>query len=101
MMDEPTSALDFGNQMRTIDLVKQLARQGYAVIIATHTPDRAIMLNGVAALMDQKSSLNVGSASEIMREETLRKANSANLRTVYAPEIGRLACLAENEPNEN
>ena len=36
IMDEPTSALDFGNQLRILQLVKELAGEGYGVLLSTH-----------------------------------------------------------------
>lgn len=94
LMDEPTSALDFGNQMRTIDLVKYLASEGYAVIMTTHTPDHAIMLNDRVALLNRSGLLRSGAAETIMQEKTLRDVYQADLRMVYIPEIGRMACVA-------
>ena len=36
IMDEPTSSLDYGNQLRVLERVRQLARQGYTVLLSTH-----------------------------------------------------------------
>ena len=36
VMDEPTSSLDYGNQLRVLERVRQLARQGYTVLLSTH-----------------------------------------------------------------
>lgn len=96
MMDEPASALDFGNQLRIIDLIEELAGRGYAVIMTTHTPDHAIMLNGTVALLDRTGCMRTGSVSEIMREDILRKVYRADLKLIYVPEIERMACVAGN-----
>jgi iron complex transport system ATP-binding protein len=96
MMDEPTSALDFGNQLRTINLVRDLSKQGYAVIMTTHTPDHAIMLDDTIAIMDRRGTLQTGKTFDIMREETLKEVYQADFRMIYVPEIGRMACLADN-----
>ena len=95
MMDEPTSALDFGNQLRAIELIKQLSQQGYAVIMTTHTPDHAIMLDDAVALMDREGMLRTGAVADIMQEDVLRQVYRANLKMIYIAEIGRFACLAE------
>ena len=42
VMDEPTSALDFGNQLRILQLVKELASEGYGVLLSTHNPQHAL-----------------------------------------------------------
>ena len=42
VMDEPTSALDFGNQLRILQLVRELADEGYGVLLSTHNPQHAL-----------------------------------------------------------
>lgn len=42
IMDEPTSALDYGNQIRVLQKVKELSRQGYTVLLSTHNPQHAM-----------------------------------------------------------
>ena len=42
VMDEPTSALDFGNQLRVLRLVRELAAEGYGVLLSTHNPQHAL-----------------------------------------------------------
>ena len=43
IMDEPTSALDFGNTVRVLSCVRQLACEGLSVIMSTHQPDQAFL----------------------------------------------------------
>ena len=40
--DVPTSALDYGNQLRILELVRELADEGYAVLLSTHNPQHAL-----------------------------------------------------------
>lgn len=42
VMDEPTSALDYGNQLRVLQQVQNLAHQGYTVLLSTHNPQHAL-----------------------------------------------------------
>lgn len=96
MMDEPTSALDFGNQMRVIGMIRRLASEGYAVIMTTHTPDHAIMLDDTVALLDRSGALRVGVTDAILREDLLSAVYRTDVRMVYVKEVGRMACLASN-----
>lgn len=43
VMDEPSANLDFGNRLRVMRTVRDLARDGYAVIQSTHDPDQAYL----------------------------------------------------------
>ena len=36
IMDEPTSALDYGNTVRVLSCVRQLAREGLSIVQSTH-----------------------------------------------------------------
>lgn len=42
IMDEPTSSLDYGNQLRVLEQVRALSRQGYTVLLSTHDPQHAL-----------------------------------------------------------
>jgi len=43
IMDEPTSALDYGNTVRVLSCVRQLAREGLSIVQSTHQPDHAFL----------------------------------------------------------
>ena len=45
VMDEPTSALDYGNQLRILQQVRELAQQGYTVLLSTHNPQHALQFS--------------------------------------------------------
>lgn len=53
LMDEPTASLDYGNQAHALSIARELADDGYAVVLSTHNPqhalwyaDRALALSG-------------------------------------------------------
>lgn len=59
VMDEPLTGLDFGQQMRLIELIRQLGADGYAILHTTHRPDealqgatRAVLLHGGRIVAD-------------------------------------------------
>lgn len=53
IMDEPTANLDYGNQIRVLEQVKNLAGEGYTILQATHQPDQAFLFaDEVLALKD-------------------------------------------------
>ena len=73
VMDEPTANLDYGNQVRVMKVVGELAKQGYAVILSTHNPEHAFYYaNRVLVLLDG-AVLCHGAPSEVLSEEILRK----------------------------
>ncbi len=74
IMDEPTSALDYGNTVRVLSCVRQLAREGLSIIQSTHQPDQAflyadktlVIYDGrVKAYGDPKDVITAGLISDI------------------------------------
>lgn len=96
LFDEPTAHLDFGNQLRTLRMLKELSRRGYAVVVTTHNPDHAILLGGRAAVLDRGGRLTVGDAGEILREDLLCRVYQTDLKLRYMEELDRMVCLFPN-----
>lgn len=42
IMDEPTASLDYGNQLRLLEKVHELAEEGYTILLSTHDPQSAL-----------------------------------------------------------
>lgn len=51
VMDEPSASLDFGNRIRVMQTVRNLTKDGYAVIQSTHDPDQAYMYSDMVLAM--------------------------------------------------
>ncbi len=96
LFDEPTAHLDFGNQIRTLRVIKSLAQEGYAIVITTHTPDHAILLGGNAAILDRSGHLTKGEVSDIITEPVLSEVYKEKMLVRYVEELGRVTCLPPN-----
>jgi iron complex transport system ATP-binding protein len=71
-MDEPTANLDFGNQVRVMNEIRSLAREGYTIIQSSHNPDQTFLYSDrILALQDGKV-LAHGSPAEIVNEDLMR-----------------------------
>ncbi len=96
LFDEPTAHLDFGNQIKVLRIIKQLADKGFAVVITTHNPDHAMLLGGHAAILDNNGCLHTGKTEEIITEDTLRGVYCTDLKLTYIDELGRRVCTYPN-----
>jgi iron complex transport system ATP-binding protein len=94
LMDEPTNHLDCGNQNRVLKTIAELSKEGYIIVMTTHIPDHAILLDGIAAIMQPGGSMQIGPAGEIVNEKNLASIYDTELRIVYVSELGRMACLS-------
>ena len=81
VLDEPTAALDYGNAMRVIGKVRELADMGYGVIMTTHSPDHAFMLDSNVALLQKGKPMQFGPAVEVITERNMRDAYGVDVET--------------------
>jgi iron complex transport system ATP-binding protein len=72
VMDEPTASLDFGNQVRVLGEIAQLARRGIAVMLSTHDPDHAFLCAHRVALLHEGRLARLGAPDEVITRESLR-----------------------------
>lgn len=93
LLDEPTAHLDFGNQLRAIELVKQLSNMGFIVMMTTHMPDHVFYLGGLVGILDRNGKFTVGNTDETMTTEALSDLYNMNLDVVFMPTSGRNSCV--------
>lgn len=93
LLDEPTAHLDYGNQHRVIQMLRQLAAEGYALIMTTHNPEHAIILNGKVAILNREGVLSVGQAAETLSAETLSNLYGLSIKTIYDEDAKRTVCV--------
>lgn len=78
IMDEPVSGLDYGNQIRLLELIADLASQGYTFLKTTHYPDHALMVSSRVVVMNAGRIIANGLPEEVI--------NSSMIREVYGIE---------------
>ena len=71
LLDEPTSHLDFRNQVRSLEAIAALVDRGVTLVMSTHDPNHACLLPGRAVLLGPTGKVLVGSAAEVITDETL------------------------------
>ena len=82
IMDEPTAALDYGNAVRVIEKVRELAEAGYAIIMITHNPDHAFMTGANVALFKRNANMVFGDAFSVITRENIQDAYGINVKLV-------------------
>lgn len=71
IMDEPVNGLDYGNQMRLLQGIKSLAKEGLTFIMTTHFPDHALMTADRVILLQQGKVLADGPPERTITAETI------------------------------
>ena len=93
LFDEPTAHLDYGNQHRVLKRVRQMADEGYSVIITTHNPDHALLLGDKVAIVDRNGKITQGQSKDVLTEENLCRVYDTEIKLMWIEELGRTACL--------
>ncbi|MGN0039079.1 MAG: ABC transporter ATP-binding protein [Coriobacteriales bacterium] len=81
VLDEPTAALDYGNAMRVIGKLRELAACGYGVLMTTHSPDHAFMLDSNVLLLQKAAPMQFGRAADIITEQNMQSAYGVDVET--------------------
>lgn len=82
IMDEPASALDFGNRSMVMKKIRELADQGYTILLSTHDPQQTLWYaDSVLALADGAAAA-YGPVSEVLTSELLCRLYDANVSII-------------------
>ncbi len=92
VMDEPCSGLDLGNQVRILRVIRQLAREGFAVLLTSHLPDHAFQLGGLAALLKDGRMQGPAPAEDLLDADLLGQLYDTPIAVIQAGD-GRLTCV--------
>lgn len=94
LLDEPTAHLDFGNQVRVLSTIGDLASSGLPVVMTSHFPDHAFLTSSKVAIMKDNRFLGVGTPDEVITEETMERIYGIKVKIldVEAP-LNRRICV--------
>jgi len=84
VMDEPTASLDFGNQVRVLAEVEQLAQRGIGVMLSTHDPDHAFLCAQRVALLHHGRLARLGPPEDVITRESLREVYGVDVAVTEA-----------------
>jgi len=79
VFDEPANGLDYGNQIRLLEELISLSREGYTFVKSTHFPDHALWVANRVIMLKQGSIIANGTSDETV--------TSQNLYSLYGREV--------------
>ncbi|MDR7222203.1 ABC transporter ATP-binding protein [Aminobacter aminovorans] len=95
VLDEPTSALDIGNQLFTLRVVSEIARErGVTALVAIHDLSLAARFSDSLLLLDKGAVVGHGDWKSTLTEATVRDVYGVNV------EIGLLRDIPVFAPHE-
>ncbi|MFH1135800.1 MAG: ABC transporter ATP-binding protein [Pseudomonadota bacterium] len=100
VMDEPLNGLDYGNQIRLLEQICGLARDGCSIIKSTHFPDHALWIADRAVMIKEGVVAANGKPADVINEEALRKLYNAEIVVGRLPN-GIPACVPRSLLGKN
>lgn len=82
IMDEPASGLDYGNQLKLLDQIIRLSREGYTFIKSTHSPEHALWIADRAIMIKNGAIVVDGKCDEVISSENLLHLYNARVNVL-------------------
>jgi nucleoside-triphosphatase THEP1 len=87
-MDEPDAHLDPRNQHKVFEIITRLAGEGLSFVIASHSPNNALIYADRVLLLKEGYTMASGPASETLIESLLSAAYSMDTEVIYESDNG-------------
>lgn len=82
LLDEPETGLDYGHQLRLLTRLKQLAEQGYAIVLTTHRPDLALLVANRALILHQGQLIADGHPAAVIDAPLIHRLYQVNVEQI-------------------
>lgn len=90
IMDEPANGLDYGNQIRLLEKLNQLAQNGRTFIKTTHFPDHALWVSDRVIMLKQGRVVADEPARLVINDENLYRLYQSHISVEDLPGGGRV-----------
>lgn len=83
IMDEPLQSLDFINQAMVTNALRNLIKNGYTIIMSTHTAINHYSNDDKVLLMSRDKRSVFGSIEDVITSKTMSDAYGMNVQTIF------------------
>ncbi|HET6241514.1 MAG TPA: ABC transporter ATP-binding protein [Arthrobacter sp.] len=87
VLDEPSTGLDLKNQVRVLQLLKELSGTGMALLVSTHHPEHALFLADAVVLLGRGRVLT-GPAAALLTDARLSELYGVGVSTLGYDDAG-------------
>lgn len=74
LLDEPTNGLDLKHQYKTLNIAKDLTKQGYVVVAVIHDLNLALLYADKVLILKKGETLDMGLADEVLTSQNIEVA---------------------------
>ncbi len=82
IMDEPASGLDYGNQLKLLEEIVKLSKEGYTFIKSTHSPEHALWIADRAIMIKNGVIAADGKSDDVINSESLSDLYNASVNVL-------------------
>lgn len=94
LMDEPMTFLDIAHQLHTLELARQLAAQGKAVVMVLHDLSQALSIADTVAVMERRHLRCVSTPEVLFTGSTLTEVFGVEVQRLPARDSWHYICTA-------
>ncbi|MEZ4598729.1 MAG: ABC transporter ATP-binding protein [Syntrophotaleaceae bacterium] len=98
ILDEPVNGLDYGNQIRLLERLAELAAEGYTFVMSTHFPDHVLWVAGQVVMLRDGRVIAHGHPDEVLNRDNLCRLYQADVEVWQLMENFRI-CVPERLRN--
>lgn len=101
VMDEPAANLDYANHQLLMDVVVDLAKNGYCVVMSTHSPEHPASIGHKVLLMREGHVAAFGKPADVITPAHLEQVYDIEMDVVSVRDrygIKRTICLPVKQP---
>ncbi|AXK47904.1 ABC transporter [Aliarcobacter trophiarum LMG 25534] len=81
-MDEPVTGLDYGNQLKLLKFLKELANEGFTFVKTTHYPDHALYASNKVMMLKDGKVLDYGLVGNKLTVKNINKLYDVNVEII-------------------
>lgn len=92
LLDEPTTFLDVAQQLKLLDMTKQLATEGKGVVLVLHDLSQALRTADTVVLMDEGCVVSVGTPEALYESGRLQEVFGVQIERLQAADGWHYVC---------
>ena len=101
VMDEPAANLDYANHQLLMEVIRDLARQGYCVVMSTHSPEHPVSIGTKVLMMKEGTVAAFGEPRAVITPANLEAVYDIEMDVITTRDrygVERTICLPVKDP---
>ncbi|PHS70708.1 MAG: ABC transporter ATP-binding protein [Methylophaga sp.] len=82
LLDEPTASLDLANEIKVLNVLQKLKKNGVTILMTTHDPEHAFHIAETVLLIKPIGNCQFGLAKEILTDSILSELYNVPIRSI-------------------